>query len=81
MPAVAEDPPAVSRSQRICDRLREARNKTGHNDAIVVAHGSIGGAPAVVAAFDFSFLGGSMGSAVGESLLAAARLAVLQDAP
>ena len=46
-----------------------------------VAHGKIGGAPAVVAAFDFGFLGGSMGTAVGESLLAAARLAILQEAP
>ena len=36
---------------------------------------------AVVAAFDFGFLGGSMGTAVGESLLAAARLAILQEAP
>src|SRR3546814_13714791 len=36
---------------------------------------------AVVAAFDFAFMGGSMGTAVGEGILAAARLAVLQQAP
>jgi acetyl-CoA carboxylase carboxyl transferase subunit beta len=45
-----------------------------------VAHGRIGGQPAVVAAFEFGFMGGSMGTAAGEALLAAARLAVLQEA-
>ncbi len=81
LPAVDEDPLRFRDRKRYADRLREARSKTGHNDAIVVAHGKIGGAPAVVAAFDFGFLGGSMGTAVGESLLAAARLAILQEAP
>ena len=81
LPAVAEDPLRFRDRKRYADRLREARSKTGHGDAIVVAHGQIGGSPAVVAAFDFGFLGGSMGTAVGEGLLAAARLAVLQEAP
>ena len=81
LPAVDEDPLRFRDRKRYADRLREARSKTGHDDAIVVAHGQIGGAPAVVAAFDFGFLGGSMGTAVGESLLAAARLAILQEAP
>ena len=81
LPAVDEDPLRFRDRKRYADRLREARSKTGHDDAIVVAHGRIGGSPTVVAAFDFGFLGGSMGTAVGESLLAAARLAILQDAP
>ena len=81
LPEVADDPLRFRDRKRYADRLREARSATGHNDAIVVAHGRIGGAPAVIAAFDFRFLGGSMGTAVGESLLAAARLAVLQQAP
>ena len=81
LPAVDEDPLRFRDRKRYADRLREARSKTGHDDAIVVAHGQIGGSPAVVAAFDFGFLGGSMGTAVGESLLAAARLAILQEAP
>ena len=81
LPEVADDPLRFRDRKRYADRLREARGKTGHDDAIVVAHGRIGGAPAVVAAFDFGFLGGSMGTAVGESLLAAARLAILQEAP
>ena len=47
---------------------------------IVVAHGTIGGQKAVVAAMAFEFIGGSMGAAVGEGFVAAARLAVLQEA-
>ena len=46
-----------------------------------MAHGRIGGHQAVVAAMEFEFMGGSMGAAVGEGLVAAARLAVLQQAP
>jgi len=46
-----------------------------------VAHVRIGGQPLVVAAFNFHFMGGSMGIAVGEGILTAARLAVLQEAP
>ena len=68
-------------SKRYSERLREARAKTGLEDALVVAHGAIGGHKAVVAAMAFDFMGGSMGAAVGEGLVAAARLAVLQDAP
>ncbi len=81
LPETVEDPLKFRDRKRYTDRLRESRNATGRGDAIVVAHGRIGGTPAVVAAFDFAFLGGSMGVAVGESLVAAARLAVLQEAP
>ncbi|CAG4927091.1 unnamed protein product, partial [Acidocella sp. C78] len=45
-----------------------------------VAHGTVGGHRAVIAAMDFRFMGGSMGAAMGEALVAAARLAVLQKA-
>ena len=46
-----------------------------------MAHGTIESEPAVVAAMEFEFIGGSMGAGVGEGIVAAARLAVLQDAP
>ena len=81
LPEVADDPLRFRDRKRYADRLREARGATGHQDAIVVAHGRLGGTPAVAAAFDFGFLGGSMGTAAGEALIAAARLAVLQDSP
>ena len=65
-------------SKRYVDRLKEYREKTHLDDAIVVAHGAIGGHRAVVAVMSFDFMGGSMGSAVGEGIVAAAKLAVLQ---
>lgn len=80
MPKVPVDPLRFRDAKRYSDRLRDARDKTGLEDAIVVAHGTIGGQKAVVAAMAFEFIGGSMGAAVGESLVAAARLAVLQEA-
>ena len=81
LPRAPGDPLRFRDSKRYSDRLKEARDKTGLEDAIVVAHGSIGGHRAVVAAMAFEFMGGSMGAAVGEAIVAAARLAVLQQAP
>jgi acetyl-CoA carboxylase carboxyl transferase subunit beta len=81
LPKPLQDPLKFRDRKRYVDRLKEAQARPGSNgDAIVVAHGKIGGHPAVVAAFDFEFMGGSMGIAVGEGLLAAAKLAVLQEA-
>ncbi len=74
-----EDPLKFRDRRKYTDRLKESRDKTGSDDALVVAHGKIGGIGVVVAALDFSFMGGSMGVAVGEGLLTAARLAVVQD--
>ena len=78
LPEVANDPLRFRDRKRYADRLKDARSDA-NQDAVSVAHGSIGGNPVVVAAFDFAFLGGSMGVAVGEALLSGARLAVLQD--
>lgn len=80
LPKVPADPLRFRDAKRYSDRLRDAREKTGMEDAIAVAHGTIGGQKAVVAAMAFDFIGGSMGAAVGEGLVAAARLAVLQEA-
>jgi acetyl-CoA carboxylase carboxyl transferase subunit beta len=74
------DPLKFRDRKRYSDRLREAQSKTGRNDAIIVAHGTIEGNAAVIAAFDFDFMGGSMGSSVGEGLVRAAKLAETQDA-
>jgi acetyl-CoA carboxylase carboxyl transferase subunit beta len=80
LPKTIQDPLKFRDQKKYADRLKAAREKTGEQDAILVAHGRIGGTAAVVAAFDFEFQGGSMGVAVGEALIAAARLAVLQQA-
>ncbi|MBN34767.1 MAG: acetyl-CoA carboxylase carboxyl transferase subunit beta [Rhodospirillaceae bacterium] len=79
-PKVATDPLRFRDRKRYADRLKEHQSKTGAWDAILVAHGSIGGKNVVCAVFNFEFMGGSMGTAVGEAIVAAARLAKLQDA-
>jgi acetyl-CoA carboxylase carboxyl transferase subunit beta len=76
LPRAAQDPLRFRDRKRYAERLKEAQAKSGRNDAVVAAHGTIGGMPAVVAAFDFAFMGGSMGVAAGEALVAAARSAV-----
>jgi acetyl-CoA carboxylase carboxyl transferase subunit beta len=81
LPKVKTDPLKFRDHKRYTDRLKDAQNKTARQDAIVVAHGRMGGSRTVIAAFDFKFMGGSMGMAVGEGLIAAARLAVMQQAP
>jgi acetyl-CoA carboxylase carboxyl transferase subunit beta len=81
LPKSVVDPLKFRDRKRYAERLKDSQAKNGGGDAIVVAHGKIGGIAAVVAAFDFDFMGGSMGIAVGEGLLAAARLAILQEAP
>jgi acetyl-CoA carboxylase carboxyl transferase subunit beta len=80
LPKVPLDPLRFRDSKRYPDRLKEYRDKTQMEDAILVAHGTVGGQRVVVAAMAFEFIGGSMGAAVGEGIVAAARLAVLQDA-
>jgi acetyl-CoA carboxylase carboxyl transferase subunit beta len=79
--AVAVDPLRFKDRKRYADRLKDAQTKTGLKDAVIVAHGTMGGIGVVIGAFEFDFMGGSMGAAVGEALIAAAELAVLQEAP
>ncbi len=79
--AVAVDPLRFKDRKRYAERLKDAQSKTGLKDAVVVAHGTMGGMGVVIAAFEFDFMGGSMGAAVGEALIAAAELSVLQEAP
>lgn len=81
LPKVPVDPLKFKDKKRYIDRLKDAQGKTKNDDAILVAHGTIDDQKIVVAVFDFTFMGGSMGMAVGEGLLAASQLAVLQEAP
>ena len=75
------DPLKFRDRKKYTDRLKDAQNSTGEKDALIVAHGKMGGMSVVIAALNFQFMGGSMGVAVGDGLLAAARLAIVQDAP
>jgi acetyl-CoA carboxylase carboxyl transferase subunit beta len=81
LPKTVADPLRFRDLRRYTERLKESQTRTGDTDALIVAHGLLGGTAAVAAVFDFEFMGGSMGIAVGEAFLAAAKLAVLQDAP
>ncbi|HXP05874.1 MAG TPA: acetyl-CoA carboxylase, carboxyltransferase subunit beta [Stellaceae bacterium] len=81
LPKTPVDPLRFRDRKRYTERLREAHAASGAgSEAVAVARGRIGGIQAVIAAFDFAFMGGSMGIAVGEALVAAARLAVEQHA-
>jgi acetyl-CoA carboxylase carboxyl transferase subunit beta len=81
LPKAIIDPLRFRDRRRYADRLKESQATFGSAaDAVVVAHGQIEGFPSVVAAFEFGFMGGSMGIAAGEAVLAAAKLAVLQEA-
>ena len=80
LPKVPTDPLKFRDRKRYAERLKEAQSRTGKPDAIEAAHGRIDGLPAVIAVMNFDFMAGSMGCALGEGMLAAARLAVLQEA-
>lgn len=81
LPKVAADPLKFRDKKRYADRLKDAQAKATEPDAIAVAHGTIRGHRVVVAAFDFSFMGGSMGTAVGEAIVTAARFCVRDKRP
>jgi acetyl-CoA carboxylase carboxyl transferase subunit beta len=82
LPRTVLDPLKFRDRKRYTDRLKEAQAESGANaEALVVASGKLGGHPAVVGVSDFSFMGGSMGIAVGEGLLMAANLAIDARAP
>jgi acetyl-CoA carboxylase carboxyl transferase subunit beta len=68
-------------SKRYIDRLADARIETGEEDALVVMQGSIREIPVVTAAFEFGFLGGSMGSVVGERFVRGVQVCVEQRLP
>src|ERR1700743_1962304 len=63
VPKVQVDPLKFRDQKRYSDRLKDAQHKTGRQDAIIVAEGTMGSIKTVVAIFDFAFMGGSMGIA------------------
>ena len=76
-----EDPLKFRDSKRYRDRIAQAQKKTGEKDALVAATGSLLGRPVVVCVFEFAFMGGSMGSVVGERFARAARHAADNGMP
>jgi acetyl-CoA carboxylase carboxyl transferase subunit beta len=79
-PRTPADPLKFRDLRKYPERLKEAQTRTGRSEAAVLARGAMGGLPVVVVALNFEFMGGSMGIAVGEAILAGARLAVAEAA-
>jgi len=78
---MSNDPLHFTDTKPYRDRLRDTRKKTGMNDAVVVATGNIDGLPVVVAAMEYTFIGGSMGVVVGEKITRAIELALEWQQP
>ena len=73
------DPLKFKDSKKYPERLTAARKATGEDDAMVVMKGFMNGLPVVIAAFEFRFIGGSMGSVVGERFVQGVRRAVADN--
>ena len=76
-----QDPLKFRDSKRYRDRLVQAQKKTGEKDALVAVAGTLLGRPVVACAFEFGFMGGSMGSVVGEKITRCAERALENEAP
>ena len=81
LPAVVADPLKFRDERRYVDRIKDARAKTGMNDAVKVGYGKLEGNAVVVAVQDFDFMGGSLGMAAGEAIVTGLQLAVEKKAP
>ena len=77
----SQDPLRFRDSKRYRDRLLAAQKSTGETEAMLVMRGRLMGRPLVAAAFDFEFMGGSMGSVVGERFVIGARAALESRQP
>ena len=75
------DPLTFKDSKKYRERVKSARQKTAMDDAVVCGLARVGGFSAVLCVFEFTFLGGSMGSVVGEKLTRAIELAVAKHVP
>ena len=75
------DPLKFRDSKRYRDRLKSAEENVGGSEAVLIGSGTVGGVPVLIAAMEFFFLGGSMGSVVGEKVTRAAERAVSERKP
>jgi acetyl-CoA carboxylase carboxyl transferase subunit beta len=81
VPEVATDPLKFRDERRYADRLRDARAKTGLNDAVKLGLGKLDGVPVAIGVQDFDFMGGSLGMAAGEAVIAGLETAVEHGTP
>jgi len=81
LPDVPVDPLKFRDERRYTDRLKDARSKTGLSDAVHSGIGKLHGDTVVAAVQDFDFMGGSLGTAAGEAVIASMRAALVRQAP
>lgn len=81
VPEVPADPLKFRDQRRYADRLKDARTKTGMNDAIKLGFGRLEGTPVVIGVQDFDFMGGSLGMAAGEAIIKGLETAVERGTP
>src|SRR5258708_6244052 len=81
IPEVPLDPLKFLDERRYTDRLKDARAKTGTNDAIKLGYGKLDGLPVVIGVQDFDFMGGSLGMAAGEAVIKGLETAVDKGTP
>jgi len=75
------DPLKFKDSKKYTDRIKLAQKTSGEDDALIVMRGQVEGVPLVAAAFDFGFMGGSMGSVVGERFVRAVNASLDHNVP
>ena len=80
-PKVAIDPLKFRDEKRYTDRLKDARSKTGMEDAVLGTRGTVEGVPIIAVVQDFAFMGGSLGMAAGEAIITAFEAAVAERRP
>ena len=78
---ISIDPLKFKDTKKYKDRLTESKRKSGENDALIVMDGSVKEIRLVACAFDFNFMGGSMGSVVGEKFVRAVNLSIDTKVP
>jgi acetyl-CoA carboxylase carboxyl transferase subunit beta len=81
LPDVPLDPLKFRDERRYSDRLKDARSKTGLNDAVHAGIGKLHSETVVAAVQDFDFMGGSLGTAAGEAVITAMRAALVRNVP
>jgi acetyl-CoA carboxylase carboxyl transferase subunit beta len=81
VPEVPADPLKFRDQRRYADRLKDARTKTGMNDAIKLGFGRLEGIPVVIGVQDFDFMGGSLGMAAGEAIVKGLETAIDRGTP
>src|SRR3979490_1347546 len=81
VPGVVADPLKFRDERRYADRIKDARTKTGMNDAVKLGFGKLEGLPVVIAVQDFDFMGGSLGMAAGEAIVKGLQTAADKHTP